>query len=420
MLTIYTFSSKCPDFRALTQWLARQGVAYNEHDLSDPMVMKQVQAQYGDQIAPITVNGEWFTSGPFESQKPDIEVRLGQVGCNKPIASAPVQSALVHLPQAGQIIELEPGQTILAGALAKGVPFPHCCRSGQCGQCKSRLIEGEVLLLDHTEFALSREEKADGQILACCAVPQGPVSVEWLDKPDHPNRKLQCRVSDIEALTHDIVRIRLDLGGQPFSFSAGQHARISLGGLPARDYSMANCPDQNELEFHIRHAPDGKTSSFIHSKLNPDDSLTLEGPFGTSHLRQDHSGPILAVAGGSGLAPIHSIVSTALELGMEQPIHVYFGARAERDLYMLDRFQLLTDRHPNLRFMPVLSEQPSEHFRTGIVSAAIAEDFDGLQEWKAYVSGPPPMVKATMLVLAAAGLESRNLHADVFSTPVER
>jgi naphthalene 1,2-dioxygenase ferredoxin reductase component len=419
MLLIYTASSACPDFRALSDWLARQGVPYKEHDLTDQTVREQVQAQYGNQVAPITVIGDWFTSGPFESQKPEIEARLEQIGSNEPIASAPKQSPVVHLPQIGQTIDLEPGQTILAGALAKGIPFPHCCRSGQCGQCKSRLIEGEVSLLDHTEFALSSEEKANGQILACCALPQGPVSVEWLDKPDHPERKLQCRVSAIESLTHDIVRIRLDLNGQPFSFSAGQYARLSVAGRPTRDYSMANRPDQNELEFHIRHVPDGTTSSFIHSELNPGDHVTLEGPFGTSHLRQDHTGPILAVAGGSGLAPIHSIVSTALELGMEQPIHVYFGARAERDLYMLGRFQSLCDMHPNLRFTPVLSEQRSEHCRTGMVSAAIAEDFDSLQEWKAYLAGPPPMVQATMLVLAAANLQSRDLHADVFFTSEE-
>nr|WP_246018244.1 2Fe-2S iron-sulfur cluster-binding protein [Pelagibacterium montanilacus] len=327
------------------------------------------------------------------------------------------------MPQAKQVFNIEPGQTILSAALVKGIPYPHCCRSGQCGKCKSRLLEGEVSLLGHTEFALSEEEKANGLILACCAVPKGSVSVEWLgphhEKPHHSERRLQCRVAAIDTATHDILRVRLALDGQPFSFSAGQHARLSLEGLPARDYSMANRPDRSELEFHIRRVPDGETSSFIHANLKPGDSITLEGPFGSSHLRQEHSGPILAVAGGSGLAPIHSIVATALYLGMDQPIHVYFGVRTEQDLYMLDHFQSLVDTHRNLRFTPVLSDQPTAHYRTGMVSDAIAEDLENLNEWKAYIAGPPPMVKATTLVLAGARLQSRNLHADVFFTPEE-
>ncbi|MDD7973464.1 cation transporter [Roseinatronobacter alkalisoli] len=377
-----------------------------------------------DRVAPITVIGDWFTSGPFESQKPQIEAMLGQVGRNETIAGAPKQRPVVHRPQVGQVIDLEPGQTILSAVLEKGIPYPHYCRSGQCGKCKSRLLEGEVSLLGHTEFSLSEEEKANGQVLACCAVPtKGSVSVEWLgphhEKPDHPERRLQCRFSAIDAATHDIRRARLALDGQPFSFSASQHARLSLEGLPARDYSMANRPDRSELEFHIRRVPDGETSSFIHSHLKPGECVTLEGPFGFSHLRQEHSGPIVAVAGGSGLAPIHSIVATALHLGMDQPIHVYFGVHTERDLYMLDHFQSLVDTHRNLIFTPVLSDQPSARYRTGMVSGAIAEDLENLDGWKAYVVGPPPMVKATTLVLAAAGLQSRNLHADVFFTPEE-
>lgn len=329
----------------------------------------------------------------------------------------------VSLPQAGRTIKVAPGQTILAAALDQGIAYPHGCRSGRCGNCKSRLIEGEVSLLEHTRFALSEEEKAAGLILACRALPAGPVAVAWLgnedEQPSHPLRTLQSRVSAIDDFTHDIRRLRLTVEGEPLAFSAGQYARLSLPGVPARDYSMANRPDQSELEFHVRRVSGGKTSSFIHTELKLGDRVTVEGPLGFSYLRHGHTGPILAVAGGSGLAPIQSIVSTALAFGMRQPIHIYFGVRTERDLYLLEQFQALAAYHEQLSFTPVLSEAASEIYRTGLVSSAVAEDLSDLDGWKAYVAGPPAMVEASMEMTAARGLRSQDLHADVFFTPDE-
>ncbi|GGA53746.1 oxidoreductase [Pelagibacterium lentulum] len=420
MLTIYT-TPTCPDCRALKAWLDHQGVSYQERDLSDQAVMEEAKARYGVRVAPITVLGDWFTYGTFQKQQPEIRAILQKEGLIASHGRPTFEGQQVSLPQVEQAIDVASGQTILNAALEQGIPYPHCCRSGRCGKCKSRLISGEVSLLEHTGFALSDQEKAEGMILACCALPNGPATVEWLgaqhELPDHPLRRLQCRVSAIDHMTHDICRLRLALDGQMFRFSAGQHAQLSLPGVPARDYSMANRPDMGELEFHIRRVPDGQTSSFIHSNLKVGDPLTLEGPFGTSYLRHEHSGPILAVAGGSGLAPILSIVETALERGMRQPIHIYFGVRAERDLYLLEHFRSLAHLHEHLTFTPVLSDQGASDYRTGMVSAAVAKDLDNLEDWKAYVAGPPAMVKATTIVLANAGLQSRNLHADIFFSP---
>jgi naphthalene 1,2-dioxygenase ferredoxin reductase component len=327
----------------------------------------------------------------------------------------------VHLPQARTIITAAPGQTILEAALEQGIAYPHGCRSGRCGNCKSYLIEGEVSLLEHTRFALSDDEKADGLILACRAQPNGDVTVAWLgnedEQPSHRSRNVQCRVTAIDEATHDIRRLRLAVDGEPLTFSAGQYARLSFPGAPARDYSMANRPDQNELEFHVRRVPGGAASARIHDYLKVDDLVTLEGPFGSSYLRHGHSGPIVAVAGGSGLAPIQSIVGTALALGMRQPIHVYFGVRMERDLYLLEHFQALAAYHEQLTFTPVLTEAKSGTYRTGMVSTAVAEDMGDLDGWKAYVAGPPAMVEATMAVATAKGLRSQDLHADIFFTP---
>ena len=331
----------------------------------------------------------------------------------------------VDIRQAGRAVAVEEGVTILDAALAEGIDYPHGCRSGRCGSCKSRLVGGKVELLEHSRFALSEEEKAQGLILACRATPSTDAIVAWLGSgdapPSHPRRLLYCRVTAIENATRDIKVIRLVADGTaPLAFAPGQYARLSFPGAPARDYSMASASGGRELEFHVRRVPGGAASETVHAQLRVGDAVLLAGPFGSSYLREHHTGPILCIAGGSGLAPIKAIVEAALAHAMRQPIHVYVGARSERDLYLVDHFEGLAQRHPNLAFTPVLSEAPpGAHRRTGFVTDAVAADLRDFDGWKAYVAGPPAMVEAAMRICQARGLRSEDLHADVFFTPEE-
>ncbi|MFO2462739.1 2Fe-2S iron-sulfur cluster-binding protein [Pseudomonas sp. 15FMM2] len=331
----------------------------------------------------------------------------------------------VNIRQAGRVIAVPEDVTILDAALADGIDYPHGCRSGRCGSCKTRLVSGEVALLDHSRFALSDEETAQGLILACRAIPATDVTVSWCggdeQVPSHPRRSLNCRVTAIEDVTHDIKHIRLvGEGAKPLDFTAGQYARLTFPSGPSRDYSMASQPGARVLEFHIRRVPGGDASERIHALLKVGDPVLVEGPFGSSYLREQHAGPILCVAGGSGLAPVKGIVETALAHGMKQPIHVYFGARSERDLYFVEHFEGLVRRHPNLAFTPVLSDDSLlTRWRTGFVTDVVARDLDDFDGWKAYVAGPPLMVEAAMQICTAGGLRSEDLHADVFFTPEE-
>ncbi len=333
---------------------------------------------------------------------------------------------VVSIRQHPDPIIVEPGDTILETALAQGVPYPHGCRSGNCGACKSRLECGEVELSPFSPFALSDAERADGLILACRAVPWSDAAVTWLEVDDvvlHPQRRLICRVIGLEQATHDIRRVRLEIqSGGPFTFSAGQYATLRFADLPPRDYSMANRPDEPVLEFHIRRMGAGSASAYVAEKLTLGEEVVVEGPYGSSWLREKHGGPIVAVAGGSGLAPIKSIVDTALATGMGQPIHLYFGARDERDLYLEDYFRRLAGRHGNLRFTPVLSE-PSRatERRRGLVHEAVAADLFELDGAKAYLAGPPPMVEAaTRMLVKRLGVRREDVHADAFYTEADK
>ncbi len=146
--------------------------------------------------------------------------------------------------------------------------------------------------------------------------------------------------------------------------------------------------------------------------------MLVEGPFGSSYLREQYAGPILCVAGGSCLAPIKGIVEAAIAQGIKQPIHVYFGARSNRDLYLVDHFEGLAQRHPNLTFTPVLSDAPLEaRWRTGFVTDTIAKDLQDCDGWKAYVAGPPPMVEAARQIVTERGLGPKTCMPMCFLRP---
>lgn len=324
------------------------------------------------------------------------------------------------LPQVERRLNVAEGQTILAAALEAGIAYPHSCTAGRCAACKSRLHTGSVTLKPHTRFALTEEEKAEGLILACRAVPDSDVSVSWLGEAasDAAGPPQGASVVEIEQMTHDIRRLALQLDDRArFRFTAGQYLKLTVDGAPARPYSMASRPDQELVELHIRAVPGGRTSSHIMSTLKAGDRVGVEGAFGSAFLRDAHEGPIIAVAGGSGLAPIKSIVETALASGGNAPITVYFGARAARDLYLVEHFRNLAAKNPQVAYHAALSSEAAEGWRSGFVSDVIAGDHASLAGAKAYVAGPPAMVDAVQRVLAERGVAPRDIHADSFFTP---
>lgn len=331
----------------------------------------------------------------------------------------------VRIRQAEKAIEVGDDETVLEAALNAGVDYPFGCQSGNCGACKSRLLDGQVALREYSPYALTDDERRQGLILACQAVPNSDLAVAWLELDEtvmHIQRELACTVVGLEQATHDIriVRLRIDAGG-PYDFSAGQYARVRFPGQPARDFSMATRPGEPELQFHVRAMAGGSVSRFVATALKVGDKVQVDGPMGLAFLRHEHKGPVLAVAGGSGLAPIKSIVETALiDKKFRQPVHLYFGVRDERDLYLEDRFRQLAAEHPNLSFVPVLSE-PSGRTgrRTGLLHEAIAQDLGDLDGWKVYLAGPPVMVEAVAGLAERLGARAADIHADPFYTEHE-
>lgn len=315
----------------------------------------------------------------------------------------------------GRTLNAPPGSNLLELLRGHGVPVSYSCLSGRCGTCRCKVIAGTVL--DSGQQAQRPLGLADGQVLACQTVLTEPCTIE-IPEPDevvvHPARTLKCRVVAIDDLTHDIKRLRL-LPNKPLDFSAGQYAQLQFTPELSRPYSMAGVCGDETLEFHVRLVPDGRVTGFIANELRVGDSVKLSGPLGTAYLRQRHNGPMLCVAGGTGLAPILSIVRAATEAGMDNPIHIYFGVRAARDVYGLDDLAALRERNPRVQVQVVVaSPEEATPLRTGLVTDAVAQDWPRLDGWRAYLCGAPPLVEAASRLVVQRGLVPEHIHADAF------
>jgi len=324
----------------------------------------------------------------------------------------------IELADSGERIEAEPGETVLEACLRSGVAFPYSCQAGNCGSCKCEYLSGDIFELEYSEHALGPEERARNVILGCRTQVWGDTAIRRIDPGEivlHPSRVMRCRVAALTQLTHDIREVRLSIeAGGPYAFSAGQYAQVEFGPGLSRHYSMANTPAEAELVFQIRRMAGGKTSNFVADHLKAGEGVRVSGPLGVSYLRDRHSGPVLLVAGGSGLAPVESILRTLLARGHGAPIQLYFGVRGERDLYHLELLDRLAAQHPNFSRQVVLSEEQAGNRRRGLVHQAVAADIGDFSGYKAYLAGPPPMVEAATAMLLERGLAPRDVHADAF------
>lgn len=331
-------------------------------------------------------------------------------------------SFTVTVANTSSTFEVAEDTTIIQAAVASGVAYPYGCQVGRCGTCKSRLIDGEVDHLPHTPFSLTEKDKQSGFILACRSRPRSDCIVAWLgsDTADHPMRQEAGRVVHLERAAPDItiVHIRLEEAA-PLRFSAGQYAELTFPGCPPRHYSMANQPGSDTLEFHVRHVPDGSTSGYVARALTVGDPVLLRGPVGAAHLRPRQTGPIVAVAGGSGLAPILSILGAASALQLTQPIRLYFAARTREDLYREEQIRALTENNPNIAYTPVVANEGEGGGRQRL-RQILEEDLADLKGWRAYLAGSPQLVDGVTEILVARGLAPEHCHADAFFTEAEK
>jgi naphthalene 1,2-dioxygenase ferredoxin reductase component len=319
----------------------------------------------------------------------------------------------------GLRLRIESGQNLLEALRGHAVPISYSCMSGRCGTCRCKLLKGRVR---HSGPEIGRPQlegvgSGFDYVLACQSVLTEDCTIEILDMDEvvvHPAKIVKGTVLAIEDLTHDIRRLRVRIA-KPISFSPGQYVTVQFTPDHIRPYSMAGLPEDEEMEFQIRKVPDGRVTDYVFSKLAVGDALRISGPLGTAYLRTKHVGPMLCVGGGTGIAPVISIVRGAIASGMTNPIHLYFGVRSAVDLYDAERLQALAAQYPAMKLnIVVATGAVAAGQRSGLVTDAIKSDLPNLTDWRGYFCGAPAMVEALNMLVKQLGMDPAKIHADAF------
>ncbi|WP_421620717.1 CDP-6-deoxy-delta-3,4-glucoseen reductase [Alkalilimnicola ehrlichii] len=334
----------------------------------------------------------------------------------------------VLIEPTGHEFTVEPGEAVLTAALRHGLILPYSCRSGTCGACMGKVVSGEVTYPEGRPEALSDTEEAVGQALFCQAQPNTDLSIEVRELREAGEltpRTMPTRVVRIEDLAHDVRRLWLKLPqNERLQYLAGQYIDVLLRDGRRRGFSLANPPHDDELlEVHVRHVPGGEFTGYVFNELKEKALLRIEGPLGTFSLDEESDRPIIMLAGGTGFAPIKAMVEHAIYVGIQRPIHIYWGVRARRDLYLDGLPRRWASEHDHIHYVPVLSEpRPDDRWegRVGLVHNVLLQDIPVLSRYEVYAAGPPAMIAAARRDLVAHGLAEDRFFYDAFEYSRDR
>lgn len=202
-------------------------------------------------------------------------------------------------------------------------------------------------------------------------------------------------------------------GGATLEFQAGQFIRVELefhGGTIPLVYSIASPPGSgNDLELCVKLGRKGSPADHLCS-LSVGSQLWITRPQGGFVMRHTEA-TTLFLAAGTGIAPIRSMVQSLLRAGHKYPVCLIFGAKDLASLFFHAEFAAFAERHPNFRYVPVLSRP---HVGWNGASGYVQHHLDGVSRGtpRAYLCGPPEMVKSVSRLLSERGWPDNLVHYD--------
>ena len=319
-----------------------------------------------------------------------------------------------------RFVDCKAGEKVLDAAFRNKINLPMDCSDGVCGTCKCRAESGVYDMgEDYIEDALSEDEAARGLVLTCQMVPSSDCVLSV------PTTSLACKtgqqsfaatVTGIEPC-HDaavVLKLAVDEVAAAPAFLPGQYVNIDVPGSgDHRSYSFSTAPGDYTLGFVIKKIPGGVMGNWL-ARAKPGDKLNLTGPMGSFYLR-DGDGPLLFLAGGTGLAPFLSMLEALARAGSSRQIHLIYGVTRDLDLVLVDEIAAYATRLPNFTFATVVAEDSSNHPRKGWVTQHMPEEMLAAGETDVYLCGPPPMVDAVRHYLDGKGVKAASFHYEKFT-----
>jgi toluene monooxygenase electron transfer component len=313
------------------------------------------------------------------------------------------------------VAEKEP---LLRSGLRAGLPMPHDCCTGNCGTCKFQLLEGEVLQLWPEAPAQNARDIARGRFLACQTTVTTDARIEALGWPGElvPNRpaRMEAVLTTRQRLTKSMSRFSFRTE-QPAVFLPGQFALIAFPEVEGeRAFSMSNVPNEDgRWEFIVRRGNGPGTAALFDMPVGG--RVHIDGPLGKAFLRETDR-PILCIAGGSGLAPIMSIMRWLAQSKRGGITDLFIGVRSPDELCLLDEIEGWQE-NSSTKANFVISEGNGIDWGgdVGFVHQFLASRCRRpLSDYEVYLAGPPPMIDAVTAVLRDNDVPTQDVHFDRF------
>jgi CDP-4-dehydro-6-deoxyglucose reductase len=329
---------------------------------------------------------------------------------------------LISIANSSRSFNAAADRPLLEAASDAALNLPHSCNGGNCGACKARLVRGAIHYPNGPPLGLSKAEIADGLILLCQARARTDLCIETFEMRAAETaalKRLPCRIERSVPLSHDVMGLFLRLPiAEDFAFEAGQYIDILLPGGRRRSFSIASPPhDARPLELHVRRVAGGEfTDRLFHEDMRLS-LLSIEGPLGAFTYRphKSHAPGMLLIGGGTGIAPLLSILRHLIENGIERDLQLYWGVRSESDLYAQAALEDLSRRAASFNYVPVLSEAgPEWRGATGWVHEAALKNVKDLEAIEVYAAGPPAMIAAIQREYDSRGSAKTRLYFDSF------
>lgn len=330
-------------------------------------------------------------------------------------------SSKITVQPSGKQFDINEGETILDAAMRQNIELPYGCRGGACGSCVGFIINGAIYY-DDEPVALNDSMAESNQALFCVAKTRDDleISIEETDSKEiFEVKQIGCHVSSKNRLCRDVISLKIKLDDdQRLQYHAGQYIEFILDDGKHRAFSIANAPHNDDLlELHIRHVDGGVFTDFLFASMPENSSLKIQGPLGGFFLHENRNKPIILMGGGTGFGPLKAMIEHIEFTDFNQPVYLFMGVRALRDLYMRDMVEQWISNNSNLHFTAVLSD-PMEgdnwQGKNGFVHQAVADKFPDLSAFDIYMSGPPPMVNAAVELFSKIGATKENMFSDAF------
>jgi CDP-4-dehydro-6-deoxyglucose reductase len=319
-----------------------------------------------------------------------------------------IMSAQVTIQPSGHEFTIEGNDTLLEAALRAGVSLNYGCSNGNCGECRARLISGEVKKVHAHDYVLSQAEKDAGVILMCSCAAVNDVVIEAgvAGAHDIPEQQLAARVKSVEAFNPQVAALHLLAPrSQRLHFLAGQSVRLSAQGASG-EYAVASCPcEERHIEIQILRKPDDAFSELLFGGLKVHDSVEVEGPYGEFVLEDASTRPLVFVAFGVGFAPIKSLIQHAMSLDMAESIDLHWLAD-DAGHYQDNLCRSWADALDNFSYIP--------HAQTtdaATVLANIVRDYPDLHRFDVYAAGTPEQRQIAKRVFLKQGLPEQHWRA---------